>query len=299
MRQVALHVHLALLALGRRRQRDDAKHARAHALGDRLDRAALAGAVAALEHDADLESLVLHPLLQLDQLDVQLLELSRRSPCRLSFVVRLRCLAHGIHPSSVRFRAPCGDLRVQRDELVHETLVFRMFRDQALTWRVLRLRPLRGTCRSSVSSFSPRSTFFFRSSAFGRRNSLRRCSSTCDRADLLARVVGRSTHLKLPSGVASPPIRYLSTAISSCEQHPFAAQRLAQRRALHHCRAPRAACAASHSITPACAAARFGVVSILSAEYSRSNTRAQVEQHHARPGFGDQRTQLLADRVRH
>ena len=36
----------------------DAKYARAHALGDRLDRAALAGAVAALEDDADLEALL-------------------------------------------------------------------------------------------------------------------------------------------------------------------------------------------------------------------------------------------------
>jgi hypothetical protein len=66
--------HLALLALGRRRQCDDAEHARTHALGDRLDRAALAGAVAALEQDADLQALVYHPLLQLDQFDVQLLQ---------------------------------------------------------------------------------------------------------------------------------------------------------------------------------------------------------------------------------
>ena len=76
VRQVALRVHLRLLALGRRGQRDHAKHPRAHALGDRLDRAALAGAVAPLEHDADLESLGHHPLLQLDQLDVQLLQLA-------------------------------------------------------------------------------------------------------------------------------------------------------------------------------------------------------------------------------
>ena len=61
VRDVALDVHLRLLALGRRRQRDDAEHARADALGDRLDRAALAGAVAAFEHDADLQSLVLAP----------------------------------------------------------------------------------------------------------------------------------------------------------------------------------------------------------------------------------------------
>ena len=50
---------------------DDAEHARADALGDRLDRAAFAGAVASLEHDADLQALVHDPFLQLDQLDMQ------------------------------------------------------------------------------------------------------------------------------------------------------------------------------------------------------------------------------------
>ena len=73
---VALHVHLRLLALGRRGQRDDAEDARAHPLGDRLDRPALAGAVAPFEDDADLEPLVLDPFLQLHELDVQLLELA-------------------------------------------------------------------------------------------------------------------------------------------------------------------------------------------------------------------------------
>jgi len=72
---VALHVHLRLLALGRRRQRDDTEDARADALGDRLDGAALAGAVAPLEDDEDLEPLGDHPFLQLDQLDVELGEL--------------------------------------------------------------------------------------------------------------------------------------------------------------------------------------------------------------------------------
>ncbi len=75
VRQVSLRIHLRFLALGRRRQRNHPEHARAHALGDRLDGAALAGAVAALEDDADLEALVLDPLLQLDQLDVKLPEL--------------------------------------------------------------------------------------------------------------------------------------------------------------------------------------------------------------------------------
>ena len=77
MGQVALDVHLRLLALGRRGQGDDAEVARAHALGDRLDRAALARGVAALEDDAHLQAGVDHPLLHLHQLDVQLLELLR------------------------------------------------------------------------------------------------------------------------------------------------------------------------------------------------------------------------------
>ena len=46
---VALKVHLALLAVGRRRQGDNAEDTRADAFGDRLDGAALAGGVAALE----------------------------------------------------------------------------------------------------------------------------------------------------------------------------------------------------------------------------------------------------------
>src|SRR3954470_4316361 len=45
---VALQVHLALLALRRRRERGDAEHAGAGALGNRLDDAAFAGGVAAL-----------------------------------------------------------------------------------------------------------------------------------------------------------------------------------------------------------------------------------------------------------
>ena len=54
VRQVALHVHLGLLALGRRREGDHAEHPRADPLGDALDDPALAGGVAALEDDADL-----------------------------------------------------------------------------------------------------------------------------------------------------------------------------------------------------------------------------------------------------
>ena len=75
VRDVALDVHLRLLALGRRREGDDPERPRAHPLGDRLDRAALAGGVPALEHDADLGARGLHPLLHRHELAVQQAEL--------------------------------------------------------------------------------------------------------------------------------------------------------------------------------------------------------------------------------
>ena len=57
MLHVALQVHLSLLAIRWRGQRDDAKYARAHAFGDGLDCAAFAGPVAALEDDDDAQAL--------------------------------------------------------------------------------------------------------------------------------------------------------------------------------------------------------------------------------------------------
>ena len=72
MRHVALRIHLRLFALGRRRQGDDPEDARADALGDRLDRTALAGAIAPFEDDADLQSLGDDLFLQLHQFNVQL-----------------------------------------------------------------------------------------------------------------------------------------------------------------------------------------------------------------------------------
>ena len=57
MLHVPLQVHLRLLAVRWGRQRHDPEDARADALGDRLDRAALAGAVAPLEHDDDAQAL--------------------------------------------------------------------------------------------------------------------------------------------------------------------------------------------------------------------------------------------------
>ena len=64
-----------LLAVGRRRQRDHPKHARAHPLGEGLDGAALAGGVASLEHDHGAQALVLHPILQVAELDLELAQL--------------------------------------------------------------------------------------------------------------------------------------------------------------------------------------------------------------------------------
>ena len=75
VRDVALDVHLRLLALGRRGERDDAEDARADALGDPLDRAALARRVAPFEDDADLRPGRLDPLLEGDELAVQALQL--------------------------------------------------------------------------------------------------------------------------------------------------------------------------------------------------------------------------------
>ena len=72
--EVALHVHLRLLAVGRRRQCDDAEYPGAHPLGDRLDRAALARGVTALEHDDRAFAGLLDPVLQVAELDLKLAE---------------------------------------------------------------------------------------------------------------------------------------------------------------------------------------------------------------------------------
>src|SRR5580704_4141066 len=72
---VALQEHLGLFAIRRRRQRRDAKHARADPLGQRLDSAALAGGVAAFEHDDGARAACLHPFLQMAQLGLKLAQL--------------------------------------------------------------------------------------------------------------------------------------------------------------------------------------------------------------------------------
>src|ERR1700733_7157910 len=72
---VALEVPLASLALGRRRQRDDAAHPRVRALGDALDHAALPRGVAPLEDHDDLQSLGAHVLLHDHELALELQQL--------------------------------------------------------------------------------------------------------------------------------------------------------------------------------------------------------------------------------
>src|SRR5262245_1996917 len=75
MRDVTLNIHLALLALGRRRQGDNPKNARADPLGDGLDRAAFARRVTALEDNDDPRPFGLDPILQPAELDLQLVQL--------------------------------------------------------------------------------------------------------------------------------------------------------------------------------------------------------------------------------
>ena len=68
---VALEVPLGLLHVGGHRQCDDPGAAGVEVLHEPLDRAALAGGVAALEDDGHLLAGVLDPDLQLEQLDLQ------------------------------------------------------------------------------------------------------------------------------------------------------------------------------------------------------------------------------------
>ena len=71
VRHITLEVPLGLFPLARLHQRHDRRAAGVQVLGEPLDRAALAGRVAALEHDDDPLPGGLHPVLQLDELDLQ------------------------------------------------------------------------------------------------------------------------------------------------------------------------------------------------------------------------------------
>jgi hypothetical protein len=75
MLHAVLHEHLRLLAIRRRGERHDAEHARADFLGDRLDRAALAGGIPAFEQDDDPKFLFLHLFLQMAYLNLKLPQL--------------------------------------------------------------------------------------------------------------------------------------------------------------------------------------------------------------------------------
>src|SRR5665648_773416 len=75
MFDIPLEVPLRLLAVARSGQGGDAHDARVQVFREALDGATLAGGVAALEDDRDPQALVLDPLLELDELDLQLVEL--------------------------------------------------------------------------------------------------------------------------------------------------------------------------------------------------------------------------------
>jgi hypothetical protein len=69
---VALEVPLAQFGGRRLGQRDHARRARVQVLGEPLDRAALARGVAALEQDDVAHVVVLAPVLELEELDLEL-----------------------------------------------------------------------------------------------------------------------------------------------------------------------------------------------------------------------------------
>ena len=99
---VALEVPLGPLALGRGGQGDDGRAARVQRLGDALDRAALARRVAALEDHHDLQALLLDPVLQPDQLELQL-----GQPRLVDLALDpLRVRRHGLLLSTARKRTP-------------------------------------------------------------------------------------------------------------------------------------------------------------------------------------------------
>src|SRR5439155_6563955 len=92
---VALEVPLGLLALVRRRQGGQAARPGAEVVADALDDAALAGGVAALEHDGHPLLLLPDPFLQLDELDLEAFELLLVNGLR-----QLRAGAHSPQSSS-------------------------------------------------------------------------------------------------------------------------------------------------------------------------------------------------------
>src|SRR5258707_7907585 len=105
MGDVALCVHLRLFSLRRRWERDHPEDARAGSLCHRFDRPALTGTVSAFKHDADLQTFVDYPLLDLDELDVQLRELMLIFPSLeflTGFKTMILLLEHMIPPEHSR-----------------------------------------------------------------------------------------------------------------------------------------------------------------------------------------------------
>src|SRR5581483_1011077 len=76
MRHVSLDEHLGFFAVRRRGKRHHSEHARADFFGDRLDRAALAGCVAPLEHDDHAKSARPYPALEMAKFDLKLAQLA-------------------------------------------------------------------------------------------------------------------------------------------------------------------------------------------------------------------------------
>ena len=93
VRHVALDVHLTLLAVGRGGERHQPEHARADALGDRLDGAPLAGGVPPFEEHHHAETFLLDPLLEMAELHLEpvqllLVGLPLHLPGRVAAVLR-------------------------------------------------------------------------------------------------------------------------------------------------------------------------------------------------------------------
>ena len=95
MLQVALHVHLRLLAVRWRWKGYYAEDARTHTFGDRLDGAALASTVTALKYKNDSQTFVLYPILELAKLHLQLPQFLR--------VFLVAHLGLGLGAGSLRF----------------------------------------------------------------------------------------------------------------------------------------------------------------------------------------------------
>src|SRR5262245_5559623 len=103
VRQVSLDVHLRFFTLGGCGQRHHAEDPRTDAGGDGFNGAAFASTVPPLKDDANLQTLVPYPFLQLDELHVQLsqdlfvlLAFEIPGACFAAFVATIFWLADGI-----------------------------------------------------------------------------------------------------------------------------------------------------------------------------------------------------------